>query len=47
MVCGMAKIPLTVLSRAVLPYVAWQMAVLLLCTYILLACGFRGSSGTP
>ena len=33
-VCGMAKIQLTVLSRAVLPYVAWQMAVLLLCTYI-------------
>ena len=33
-VCGIAKIPLTVLSRAVLPYVAWQIAVLFLCTYI-------------
>jgi TRAP-type C4-dicarboxylate transport system permease large subunit len=33
-VCAMAKIPLTVLSRPVLPYVAWQIAVLFLCTYI-------------
>jgi TRAP-type C4-dicarboxylate transport system permease large subunit len=33
-VCAMAKIPLTVRSRPVLPYVAWQIAVLFLCTYL-------------
>ena len=33
-VCGMARIPLTTLSRAVLPYVAWQIVVLFLCTYV-------------
>ncbi|HSE96446.1 MAG TPA: TRAP transporter large permease [Methylomirabilota bacterium] len=33
-VCGIARVPLTVLSRAVLPYVAWQIVVLSLCTYV-------------
>jgi tripartite ATP-independent transporter DctM subunit len=33
-VCGIARISLTDLSRAVLPYVAWQIVVLLLCTYV-------------
>jgi C4-dicarboxylate transporter DctM subunit len=33
-VCGIARVPLTVLSRAVLPYVAWQIVVLFLCTYV-------------
>ena len=33
-VCAIARVPLSVLSRAVLPYVAWQIAVLFLCTYV-------------
>jgi C4-dicarboxylate transporter DctM subunit len=33
-VCGIARLPLTTLSRAVLPYVVWQLVVLALCTYI-------------
>jgi C4-dicarboxylate transporter DctM subunit len=33
-VCGVARIPLVDLSRAVVPYVAWQIFVLLLCTYV-------------
>lgn len=33
-VCAIARIPLVRLSRAVVPFVAWQVAVLLLCTYV-------------
>jgi C4-dicarboxylate transporter DctM subunit len=33
-VCGISKIPLVTLARAVVPFVAWQVVVLLLCTYV-------------
>jgi C4-dicarboxylate transporter DctM subunit len=33
-VCGIARISFTALSIAVLPYLAWQIVVLFLCTYI-------------
>jgi tripartite ATP-independent transporter DctM subunit len=33
-VCGIARVPLVTLARAVVPFVAWQVVVLLLCTYV-------------
>ncbi len=33
-VCAISRIPLTTLSRHVFPFVVWQVAVLLVCTYI-------------
>jgi C4-dicarboxylate transporter DctM subunit len=33
-VCGISRLPLTTVSRAVLPFVYWQLIVLILCTYI-------------
>lgn len=33
-VCGISRLPLMTVSRAVLPFVYWQLIVLFLCTYI-------------
>ena len=33
-VCGISRLPLLTVSRAVLPFVSWQLIVLFLCTYI-------------
>jgi TRAP-type C4-dicarboxylate transport system permease large subunit len=33
-ICAIARIPLLRLSKAVLPFLAWQVVVLMICTYV-------------